>query len=93
MTGVFNIPGASPIDIGSSMKLLVPTGATKLFLGFADASGFNGISGDYSDNAGSLTITASVPEPAAWAMLILGFVGIGFLAFRRKQNGPAFRLA
>lgn len=36
---------------------------------------------------------ASVPEPSTWAMMILGFVGLGFMAYRRKQNGPAFRVA
>jgi outer membrane lipase/esterase len=34
-----------------------------------------------------------VPEPSTWAMMILGFAGIGFMAYRRKQNGPALRLA
>jgi hypothetical protein len=38
-------------------------------------------------------VTAAVPEPSTWAMMILGFFGIGFMAYRRKQNGPALRLA
>jgi hypothetical protein len=29
-----------------------------------------------------------VPEPSTWAMLILGFAGVGFMAYRRK-SGPA----
>jgi hypothetical protein len=29
---------------------------------------------------------AAVSEPATWAMMILGFAGIGFLAYRRKSN-------
>jgi hypothetical protein len=37
--------------------------------------------------------TPSVPEPSTWAMLILGFAGIGFMAYRRKQNGPALMAA
>jgi PEP-CTERM motif len=36
---------------------------------------------------------AAVPEPSTWAMMILGFCGLGFMAYRRKQNGPALRLA
>jgi hypothetical protein len=28
---------------------------------------------------------ASVPEPSTWAMMILGFAGIGFMAYRRKH--------
>jgi hypothetical protein len=36
---------------------------------------------------------ASVPEPSTWAMMILGFAGVGFMAYRRKQNGSALHLA
>ena len=47
----------------------------------------------YPDNFGSQTLTiAAVPEPATWAMLVLGFAGIGFVAYRRKSN-HSFRLA
>jgi hypothetical protein len=38
------------------------------------------------------TIASAVPEPSTWAMIILGFCGLGFMAYRRKQNGPALRL-
>jgi hypothetical protein len=34
-------------------------------------------------------LTAAVPEPSTWAMMILGFAGVGFMAYRRKQNGSA----
>jgi hypothetical protein len=34
---------------------------------------------------------AAVPEPATWGMMILGFFGIGFMAYRRKSPS-AFRL-
>jgi hypothetical protein len=34
----------------------------------------------------------SVPEPSTWAMMILGFLGVGVLAYRRKSN-RAFRFA
>jgi hypothetical protein len=37
--------------------------------------------------------TAAVPEPSTWAMMILGFTGVGFMAYRRRNNGPAFRVA
>ena len=36
-------------------------------------------------------IPPSIPETATWAMMLLGFSGIGFLAYRRKS--VAFRLA
>jgi len=39
------------------------------------------------------TITPSVPEPATWAMMLLGFGGIGFAMRRRRRNGAALQLA
>jgi hypothetical protein len=38
-------------------------------------------------------VTPAIPEPSTWAMMVIGFFGIGFLAYRRKQNGQAFRMA
>jgi hypothetical protein len=43
------------------------------------------------NSPGQLFFSSSVPEPSIWAMLLLGFAGIGFTAYRRKQNGLAFR--
>ncbi len=34
---------------------------------------------------------AAVPEPSTWAMMIFGFAGVGFLAYRRKR-GETLRL-
>ena len=34
----------------------------------------------------SSAITPGVPEPSTWAMMILGFAGVGFMAYRRKNN-------
>jgi uncharacterized Zn-binding protein involved in type VI secretion len=51
--------------------------------------GFYGIAGS------SVTITdisAAVPEPSTWAMMILGFFGLGAMAYRRK-NGTALNSA
>ena len=36
---------------------------------------------------------AAVPEPSTWAMMILGFAGVGFMAYRRRSHGTPFRLA
>ena len=62
----------------------------------------SGLSGDlkvgywdsaYGDNFGTQSLTISaVPEASTWAMMILGFMGVGFMAYRRK-NTSAFRLA
>ena len=49
--------------------------------------------GDFTGTMTPITTEISaVPEPSTWAMMIMGFVGIGFMAYRRKQNGPALRM-
>ena len=47
--------------------------------------------GDFIDTAP--TQVAAVPEASTWAMMLLGFFGIGFMAYRRKNEGSAFRVA
>lgn len=53
---------------------------------------------NYAQNGGNPSglnvqfLTAGVPEPATWALMILGFLGIGFVAYRRKATS-AFRFA
>ena len=36
--------------------------------------------------------TSAVPEPSTWAMMLLGFAGLGFMAYRRKSK-PALMAA
>jgi hypothetical protein len=48
------------------------------FWGVSGAAGMMGV-----DN---IDVTTAVPEPSTWAMMILGFLGIGFLAYRRRSQ-------
>jgi len=56
---------------------------------YSDSPGFNSIK---DVDFGHYTV-AAVPEASTWAMMILGFAGVGFLAYRRRGHGPALRLA
>jgi fibro-slime domain-containing protein len=38
-------------------------------------------------------VTPGVPEPSTWAMMILGFFGVGFMAYRRRNNNAMLTAA
>jgi hypothetical protein len=89
LLGVFGGPTLtswSAFDVGAIWSGVVPTGATRLYFGFADTRGFDGPSGWYNDNTGSFTVEG-VPEASTWAMMALGFAGLGYAAFRRSVKG------
>jgi hypothetical protein len=61
--------------------------------------GSNGSSWALNDNVGGEVgvwawrdNVSAVPEPSTWAMMILGFAGVGFMAYRRKSK-PALMAA
>jgi hypothetical protein len=39
-----------------------------------------------------ISVAGAVPEPSTWAMMIVGFAGLGFMAYRRKSK-PALMAA
>ncbi len=76
------------------------------FLPYADTAGdfpANGIArtilpldskhGRWESNLDFIEVTDAVPEPATWAMLLLGFAGIGFMAYRRRDNSGTLGVA
>jgi hypothetical protein len=88
--GPLNFGGITVDDIHFS--LLAPLNGST----FNSATGtwFNP---DLGANVSQLVLTADfnvapVPEASTWAMMILGFAGVGFIAYRRR-NQSALRLA
>jgi PEP-CTERM motif len=43
-------------------------------------------------NAFEFSLGSPVPEPATWAMMTLGFAGLGYAAFRRNSKGRALAI-
>jgi hypothetical protein len=39
-----------------------------------------------TEMAFTVTLSSAVPEPSTWAMLLLGFAGVGFMTYRRKSK-------
>ena len=42
---------------------------------------------------GGTVSTLGVPEPSTWAMMLLGFAGLGYAAFRRSAKGQRSAVA
>jgi hypothetical protein len=82
--------GLTGTGSGSVQQFFAPTGATRLYLGSADGSGWFNNSGvsnvtiSYTPSA----VQGGVPEPATWAMLIVGFGMVG-AGLRRRRLGLA----
>jgi hypothetical protein len=74
------------------------TAETQSLSWFIDEGGiFYPPSGDINQRRGNeyrgfatLESISGVPEPSTWAMMILGFCGLGFMAYRRKNSALCF---
>jgi hypothetical protein len=94
-------PGTFPLGLGTSAATYDAAWAdnqySHLQLGFGAGSYSLSILGDgagglpagfaFRLDSGTLSVSA-VPEPSTWAMMVLGFAGVGFMACRRKSAAP-----
>ena len=62
-----------------------------LFVGFV--GNFNSAPIVINFTTTETAVTPGVPESSTWAMLILGFAGIGWMAHRRRNTKPMLRAA
>ena len=69
--------------------LIIQTGDDLLRF-FANSEGFNAVASN-SDRGSPFTFTlrrdaVPLPEPSTWAMMALGFAGLGFAGYRRARR-------
>jgi hypothetical protein len=88
--------GDSPIAAAFVDSNSAVTGLSNSEVSFAANSVTVNLAGD-TFSVGSVGLidvqfAEPVPEPSTWAMMILGFAGIGFMAYRRKSK-PALMAA
>jgi hypothetical protein len=75
------------LDQGGVFTTIDPFGSTVV-----TANGINDkgvIVGFYGDANGNTIGFATVPEPSTWAMMALGFAGLGFAGYRKAQRKGA----
>jgi hypothetical protein len=80
-SSIFNVTGAGAGNtVWTPYQLYFTTTLANTSLAFS-ALGTSDSLGGYLDN---IRLVSSVPEPATWAMMLLGFGGIGFAMRRRR---------
>jgi hypothetical protein len=100
-TDYFNTDQAYPIDANGLLFDVNTTtaswGAYPLFAVWSNAPGdgysaaFTGkLDGvEYYNIQGGATVSGAVPEPSTWAMLLLGFAGLGYGGYRQAKTSAA----
>jgi PEP-CTERM motif len=85
--GSFNDPGPFPsgLLVGTFSIPVDATGLT-VFGTFGNSVVDNSAGTNVCLGSGPCGSISAVPEPSTWAMLLLGFAGIGFMAYRRKAK-------
>lgn len=68
-------------------------GKTEVYIEITNLAPFSSVrfsddsSNAFEFNIGTIpSLTTDVPEPATWAMMLLGFCEVGFMAYRRKPK-------
>jgi len=76
--------GRTGTGSGALQTFVIPTGATRLFLGVADSAGTNfNNTGGYSVTINDNQAVGAVPEPATFGLLGLGMAALAVM--KRKQ--------
>lgn len=77
--------GDITVDFGPQQLITFAGGSFDLQIGNIDLT-HTQISEAITGTLSNLSVTAPVPEPSTWAMMLLGFVGLGFMTYRKKTT-------
>jgi hypothetical protein len=85
------VAGTFFLDFANAPPVVGEVTLTDFFIRYQEITGpgFNGASG--IGTSADINLTAAVPEASTWAMMLLGFAGVGFMAMRKRNGETAFR--
>jgi hypothetical protein len=99
--GTYSFGTGSPVFIETGVFSSKPTsmGEDFFFSGYFTTPGLARVRATVFDNAGNffplgdlendgelISVLPSAPEPSTWAMLLIGFAGIGAMTYRRRKS-------
>ena len=81
-TFIVPLSGIGAFEFGNLTNIPIFNGNTNILTINYTARG----NGSYGGNLSFVPVAAAVPEPATWALMLLGFAGIGFAMRRRTKQ-------
>jgi hypothetical protein len=86
-------PAGTPVSYGTKAGTNIWSANGGTGAGIDGAAQWIWSSPDATGQAFFSTTISAVPEPSTWAMMILGFMGVGFMAWRRQSPASSLRAA
>jgi PEP-CTERM motif len=90
--GSFTLTGADLVALGASGRGDEGSPAGNELVTITGLAPFTTATFSSTRNAFEFALGTPVPEPATWAMMALGFAGLGYAAFRRNTQGRALAI-
>ena len=93
-----NVGASATLTLSTGESFVITPADAAQFVGFTSDTAITSISFDYPDSYafdildvsyGNAGTAATVPEPAAWALLLVGFGGMGAMIRRRRTAQAA----
>jgi hypothetical protein len=81
----------APFNPGNYWKIWLPETLPFVATGTSAVADFS-VTDQINDmGLDSVSVTSGIPEPSAWAMLVIGFAALGYAGYRKGMKAPRLR--
>jgi PEP-CTERM motif len=88
----YTLTGADLVALGASGRGDEGSPAGNQLVTITGLGAFKAVTFSSTGNSFEFALGTPVPEPSTWAMMGLGFAGLGYAAFRRNTKGRALAI-